>query len=124
MERTKAFSLVELTVALAVIAIVAGITSLQIFGMIGASRKASDKQNVSVWNAAYSNAFAAQTILMSTYTTWDSASEALAKGVQAPYYNDFDAVIRAPVPEFHDKRITTDYAPFVVGQGIVLPGDY
>jgi prepilin-type N-terminal cleavage/methylation domain-containing protein len=109
-----AFSLIELIVVIAVIAVLAGVISWRIFGVNEASKYATYKQNIQLWNSAYCNVVAAQPSFATTYTTWSDASSQLATGVEITFGGS-TMIIRAESPNFFD---TTIRDRFVAGKGI------
>jgi len=77
---SKGFSLIELIVTIAVIAILSGTIMWLLFGVRGAALAATDERNVQLWNSVYSNTIAAQTEFADL--DWSDASGQLAAGVQ------------------------------------------
>jgi hypothetical protein len=113
----RAFSLVELIVIIALIAIVGGAMSIHTLGVVSASNTASDRRNVQTWNEVYTNVVAAEPSFANL--SWSDASGNLAAGVTINVGSD-KLNFFAPVPQFHHSGDPS----FVPGIGIThAPGD-
>jgi len=75
-----AFSLIELIIVIALIAIFASVSTWYVYGVLKASKVTIDNQNVQLWNTVYSNTIAAQPEFADL--DWSDASGQLAAGVQ------------------------------------------
>jgi prepilin-type N-terminal cleavage/methylation domain-containing protein len=109
----RAFSLIELMIVISVIAAIVSVGSWYVFGVLTASKGATDNQNVNTWNSSYSNVIAAQPSFATDYTTWLDASNRLATGVEINVSGTV-MTIKAPKPSF-----LNDAEPgFTPGKGI------
>jgi prepilin-type N-terminal cleavage/methylation domain-containing protein len=113
----KGFSLIELIITIAIIAIVAGVSSMYLFGVLKASNNATDKRNAQMWNEIYSNVVGADPALGNL--SWNEISAELANGLNVQVGTDHMRFLAAK-PAFSKGDTPT----FVPGVGITkIPGE-
>ncbi len=87
---------------MAVVAVIAGAIIWATYGVVGAAKGASDKQNVAAWNTVYCNLIVADPSF-SDYG-WSDASSRLAAGVEVTS-GGATMVFLAPLPDFTNADI-------------------
>lgn len=104
-KQVYAFSLIELIVVVAVMAALVAVISMHTYEVVQAANEATDEQNASVWNTAYT------TVVASGYVDadgkrfenleWSEASKQLANGINI-IDTDADSIVYASIPSFHN----------------------
>jgi prepilin-type N-terminal cleavage/methylation domain-containing protein len=116
---SRAFSLIELIVVVAVLASIAAVIAWRTYGVVDASAIVSEKRSIQLWNTSY------QSVVSSGYVEdgipfgdldWTHASTDLSAGVWIQS-GEASMFIQVDLPDFRYNGLP-DFTP---GKGIVAP---